>query len=258
MVIDTHAHLNDLRLKDFAGEIAGSMAANNLSAIINVGFDCQSSVMAFEQAKSYGRVYAAVGIHPHDAKNASDKDFDHIEKMSSHAKVVAIGECGLDYYYTHSEKDVQRKIFIRQLELADHAGLPVVLHCRDAYDDMKSILQDCASLLNSGGVLHCYAGSVEMSKIFMKMDLHFSFGGVLTFKNAEKAREVLLSLPKDRFFLETDCPYLTPEPYRGQLNYPQYVNFVAAKAAEILRMPLEEVEAVTTANAKAVFTKLQL
>ena len=250
MIIDTHAHLNDERLLPLVPEIVASMADKGLEAIINVGYDRPSSEKALELAESYDSLYAVVGIHPHDAKTATQDDYLYFEKLSAHKKVLAIGEIGLDFYYDLSDRDVQKKVFIEQLELANSLKLPVVMHVRDAYGLAYEILKEHNSWLNYGGILHCYAGSLEMLPQFMDLGLHVSFGGVVTFKNFGKA-DVIKAVPKDRLLLETDCPYMTPVPFRGKTNLPEYVSLVRDKIQE-WRDDIN-VEEVTTLNAKRFF-----
>lgn len=250
MLIDTHAHLNDERLLPIAGEIVGTMPQKGLGAIINIGFDRPSSELALSLAHTYEPLYAVVGIHPHDAKTATQDDYRYFESVSTDKKVVAIGEIGLDFYYDLSDRDVQKKVFIEQLALAHALKLPVVMHVRDAYGLALEILKENKRFLEYGGVMHCYAGSKELLKDFVSLGLHASFGGVITFKNFAK-QEVVKSCPADRLLLETDCPYMTPVPYRGKTNMPEYISLVRDKIQEW--RPDIDVESVTTQNAKRLF-----
>lgn len=250
MLIDTHAHLNDERLQPFLPEIVASMPEKELEAIINVGYDRPSSELAVKYADENKALYAAVGIHPHDAKNATEADYSYFESVSTNEKVVAIGEIGLDFYYDLSDREVQKEVFIKELELAHSVKLPVVMHVRDAYGLALEILKEHKNLLEYGGVMHCYAGSKELLKEFVDLGLYASFGGVITFKNFGRA-EVVKSCPKDRLLLETDCPYMTPVPHRGKTNLPEYVSLVRDKIQE-WREDID-VEEITTQNAKRLF-----
>ncbi len=250
MLFDTHAHLNDERLLPELATIANDMAKDNLACIVNVGYDRKSSEVAFDSSQNYDGIYCAVGIHPHDAKLATQADYDYFSSVSSNKKVLAYGEIGLDYYYDLSERSVQQAVFCTQLELAHSLKLPVIIHLRDAYQDMQRLIEDNKHYLHNGVVIHCYAGSAEMLKVFNKYDSYYSFGGAITFKNANKG-DIVKAVPLDRLLLETDCPYMTPVPFRGKTNYPKYVKLVAEKMAEFL--PIVDIEAVTTANAKEFF-----
>lgn len=250
MIIDTHAHLNDERLVPLAQEIMGTMQEKGLGAIINVGYDRPSSELALKQAREYENLYAVVGIHPHDAKAQTQDDYRYFESVSQDKKVVAIGEIGLDFYYDLSDRDVQKRVFVEQLELAHALKLPVVMHVRDAYGLALEILKENKRFLEYSGVMHCYAGSKELLKEFVDLGLYASFGGVTTFKNFGKA-EVVKYCPSDRLLLETDCPYMTPVPYRGKTNMPEYITLVRDKIQE-WRDDVD-VESVTTRNARSLF-----
>ena len=250
MIIDTHAHLNDERLSPLIGEIMGTMQTKGLGAIINVGYDRPSSELALAQAREYDNLYAVVGIHPHDAKAQTGDDYTYFESVSKDKKVVAIGEIGLDLYYDLSDREVQKRVFIEQLELAHSLQLPVVMHVRDAYGLALEILKENKRFLEHSGVMHCYAGSKELLKEFVDLGLYASFGGVTTFKNFGKA-EVVKYCPADRLLLETDCPYMTPVPYRGKTNMPEYITLVRDKIQE-WRDDID-VENVTTQNARRLF-----
>lgn len=250
MIIDTHAHLNDERLVPLVQEIMGTMQEKGLGAIINVGYDRPSSELALKQAREYENLYAVVGIHPHDAKAQTQDDYRYFESVSQDKKVVAIGEIGLDFYYDLSDRDVQKRVFVEQLELAHALKLPVVMHVRDAYGLALEILKENKRFLEYSGVMHCYAGSKELLKEFVDLGLYASFGGVTTFKNFGKA-EVVKYCPSDRLLLETDCPYMTPVPYRGKTNMPEYITLVRDKIQE-WRDDVD-VESVTTRNARSLF-----
>lgn len=253
MIIDVHAHLNDEKLISEADAIVRDMQRDGLWAIVNASFDRASSESSVALAERYDGVFATVGTHPHDADGFTEDDAARYAELSREAKVVAIGEIGLDYFYDLSPRDVQKDVFVRQLELAVAVKLPVVLHVRDAYGDALDILKQNKNLLQNGALLHCYSGSEELSREFLKLGCVFSFGGALTFKNAKQNVETLRALPREAFMLETDCPYMTPVPYRGTTNKPANVALVARKAAEILGISVTEVEDITNRNAIAFF-----
>lgn len=216
-----------------------------------------SSELAVTLANKYDKVYAAVGVHPHDADTLDDGACQRLLELANDGKVVGFGEIGLDYYYDLSEREVQKSAFAKQIELAHQANLPVILHVRDAYEDTRKILFDMRNYIQNGLLLHCYSGSSEYVKIFDKLDAYYAFGGAITFKNAKHNLESLAVVPKDRLLLETDCPYMTPVPFRGKANEPKYVALVAQKAAAVLGVSVEEIENITTKNAKRLFTRLK-
>lgn len=256
-MIDTHCHLNDEKLLPIADRIVGDFAHDKIESAICVGYDMPSSRLAVELANKYDKIYCAVGIHPHDADTANEGAYDELRVLAGNQKCVAIGEIGLDYYYDLSEREVQRKAFAKQIELADALKLPVVLHVRDAYEDARKILFDMKNYLNRGVLLHCYSGSSEYVKVFDKLDAYYSFGGAITFKNARHNVEALSTVPLDRLVLETDCPYMTPVPFRGQVNEPKYVALVLEKAAQVLEKDKDELEKITTENAKRLFYRMK-
>ncbi|MEG1529673.1 MAG: TatD family hydrolase [Clostridia bacterium] len=256
-IIDTHCHLNDERLWNDHESLISGLSTYEIESVVCVGYDTASSKMSFDLATKFDAVYAAVGIHPHDSKTATDDDYSQFKGFSANKKVVAIGEIGLDYFYDLSPRDDQKRVFVEQLELADSVNLPVILHIRDAYEDARAILFDNKNKLNNGFVLHCYSGSPEYVKIFDKLDAFYSFGGAITFKNARRNLEAMMAVPKDRLLLETDCPYMTPTPYRGQTNLPKYINLVADKMADELKIDRAELVEKTTFNAKTLFTRLK-
>lgn len=257
MIIDSHAHLSDPRLINRAGEIVGGLADAGLEAVVEVGFDKASSQSAAQLSSKYPNVFAAVGSHPHEAKDY-DVDCEKLYKeLAALDKVVAIGEIGLDYYYDLSPRDVQKDVFARQIDLAHEVGLPVILHIRDAYKDALDILYSKRDKLGAGALLHCYSSSAEMIKQFDKFDCYYAFGGAITFKNAKKD-DVILAAPLDRLLVETDSPYMTPAPHRGEPNEPKYINFVIDKIAEVRSMKREEVVEITRQNTKRLFFKYNL
>ena len=258
MLIDSHAHLNDSDIAPLADRIVGDFESDGILAAVNVGYDMPSSILAVTQTKKYKNVFAAVGMHPHDSRLMTDDDYDTLRKFSKDDKVVAIGEIGLDYHYDLSPRDVQKEVFERQLVLADALKLPVILHVREAYEDTREILERNKQHLSNGVLLHCYSGSAEMVKVFDKYDCYYAFGGAITFKNAKHNLEALKAVRNDRLLLETDCPYMTPVPFRGQMNEPKHINLVLEKAAEILEKDKDELAKETVNNALAFFGKMQL
>ncbi|MDR1702627.1 MAG: TatD family hydrolase [Sporomusaceae bacterium] len=251
MLFDSHAHLYDKR---FAGELDAVLAraaAAGVSGMINVGADAKSSAQTVASAQKYSQIYAAVGIHPHDAKDAAEADYEQFALWAQDAKVVAIGEMGLDYHYDHSPRDVQKEVFIRQLDLARQLHLPVIIHDREAHADVLAIMKKEAQGL--AGVFHCFSGSREMAQEVLKMGFYLSLAGPLTFSNAVHLKEVAKYIPLERLLVETDCPYLTPHPHRGKRNEPAYVKLVAAEAARLKEIDFAELAEQTTANTKELF-----
>lgn len=257
MLIDTHCHLNDEKLFPRADEIVKNFANDGLESAVCVGYDMPSSRLAVSLADKYEPLYAAIGIHPHDADTADYDMYEELATLSSSKKVVAIGEIGLDYHFDDGcPRAIQKGAFIEQIELADTLGLPIILHIRDAYEDAKEILFSERRYIRNGLLLHCYSGSNEFVKIFNELDAYYAFGGAITFKNAKHNIEALKAVPRDRLLLETDCPYMTPEPYRAKCNEPKYVSLVADKAASVLDVSREDIERITSENAKRLFVRM--
>ena len=258
MLIDSHCHLNDEDLAPVADRIVGDFGSDGILAAINVGYDMPSSLLAVEQAKRYEPVFAAIGMHPHDSRLMTEADYDTLCRLSQEDKVVAIGEIGLDYHYDLSPRDTQKQVFERQIVLADELKLPIILHVREAYDDTREILERNKRHLANGVLLHCYSGSAEMVKVFDKYDCYYAFGGAITFKNAKHNLESLKQVRPDRLLFETDCPYMTPVPFRGQTNEPKYINLVLERAGEILEKDKEELAKQSVANTLRLFKRLKL
>ena len=262
--VDIHAHLDSEGLYERLDEVVKSAEENGVEKIITSGADLKSSLLAVEIANKFPNVFATIGIHPQDADGYDEKT-EHIlyqlcavkcvQSMVSQEfrKVVGYGEFGLDYHYENCpSKEVQKDVFIKQLVLADKLKLPVVLHVRDAMEDALAILKANKNLLKHGGVMHCFAGDVNALKEVLELGFLISVGGVLTFKK-NKLEEVVKEAGLDNIVLETDCPWLAPEPFRGKLNEPKYIPLIAKKLAEVLNCSLKEVEEKTTANVKRVF-----
>lgn len=249
VIIDTHVHLNDDRLfKDIDAHIQ-SANDKNVSKMIVIGYDKISSLRAVEIASKYDGVYAAIGIHPSEVHKTGSYDLDDIETLISHPKVVAIGEIGLDYYWDKTYKDLQKEYFIKQIQLANKYNLPISVHMREASLDTFNILKDNPVR----GVMHCYSGSLEMAREFVKLGMYLGISGVVTFKNAREIKEVVQAIDLQYLLSETDAPYLTPEPYRGKLNKPEYVTYVVEKISEIKDIPYEEVINQLNENTNKLF-----
>lgn len=252
MLIDSHAHLDDNRFDKDRDKLIKSLKDDGVDMIINIGADLQSSIKSVSLAEEYDNIYAAIGIHPHSAKEMDDSTIEVLKSFTNREKVVAIGEIGLDYHYDNSPRDVQRKRFKEQLDLAKEVDLPVVIHSRDADQETFDILKE-AQNGTLEGVIHCYSGSVEMAKEYIKLGFYISLAGPVTFKNARVSREVAKAIPLDKLLVETDSPYLTPEPNRGKRNEPMYVRYVAARIAETKGVAFEEVATKAAANTKKLF-----
>jgi TatD DNase family protein len=250
LLVDSHAHLEDEKYDKDREEVIEE-CKKDLTFLINVGSNILTSKQSIKLAHNYDFIYASVGIHPHDAQKEFDK-VEEIERLALQEKVVAIGEIGLDYYYNDPPKEFQKEVFIKQIRLAKKLNLPIIIHDRDAHGDILDILkQEWTKDLR--GVFHSYSGSVEMAFQAIEMNFYISLGGPVTFKNAKKPKEVVKAVPIEKLLIETDSPYLTPEPYRGKRNTPVYVKFVAEKIAELREMSYEEVCRITAENAIKLF-----
>lgn len=253
MLIDSHAHLDDDRFDRDRDEIIKDLKNQGIELVINPGADVASSVKAVSLAKKYNNIYAAVGVHPHDAKDMDDTTLQLLSSLANNEKVIAIGEIGLDYHYDNSPRDIQRKWFVEQIRLAKKLKLPIIIHEREASQDMYHILkQEADGSLT--GVLHCYSGSLEMAKEYLKMGFYISFAGPVTFKNSRISKEVAQNISLDKMLIETDSPYLAPEPKRGKRNEPLNVRYVAAMIAELRGVPFDEIAISTSKNVKKLFS----
>ena len=257
-MIDTHCHLNDKMLVTRVEEIVNNFENDNLLQAIVVGYDFISSKSAIELAQKYKNLYAVIGMHPSDADKWNDEFATFLKENLSSEKVLALGEIGLDYHYENYSKEQQEFVFVEQLKIANECNMPIVIHIRDAMGDLIDILRRNKHLINNGGVVHCYNGSVESYKILREFGFKFSFGGAITFKNARNAPELLKVVDINDILLETDCPYLTPEPYRGKvINEPKYVSCVANKIAEYKGVDVDTVIETANRNTYEVFNKLR-
>lgn len=252
MLFDSHAHLDGERFDKDRDLVINRAKANGIGYIMNPGADFESSVRAVELAQQYDMIYAAVGIHPHDASSLDDSLLMMIEALSKKPKVQAIGEIGLDFHYDYSPRDVQRKWFIEQLRLAKRLNMPVIIHDREANQETFDTLRK-EQAFDTGVLMHCYSGSGELAKEYVKLGGYISIAGPVTYKNSRKLIEVIQTVPLERLMIETDSPYLTPEPFRGKRNESLYVKYVCEKIAQIKGLSIEEVAEATTANAKTYF-----
>ena len=251
MLFDTHAHLNDPAFDPDREELMAGLAGKGVGYVMNAGCSLESSRDIVRMAENYPWLYASVGSHPDSADEVNEEVIEEYRKLCKLSpKVKAIGEIGLDYYYEDIPRDVQKKAFRMQMELAKEVELPVIIHERDAHDDGMRIVKEFPGVT---GVFHCYSGSAEMARQLVNMGWYIGFTGVLTFKNARKAVETAASIPLDRIVLETDCPFMAPEPFRGKRNDPGYLYRMAERLAEIRGISVEEATAATTANAKALY-----
>ena len=250
MLFDTHAHYDARRFDSDRHELLASMEQNGVGRILNAGCDLESSRMAMELAHQYNFIYAAVGSHPDDADHVDGALVDTYWELAKDKKVVAIGEIGLDYYYEDVPREQQKKAFRMQMELARELNLPVIVHERDAHGDGLEIVKDFPDVT---GVFHCYSGSLEMARELVKLGWYVGFTGVLTFKNARKALEVAENVPLHRIVLETDCPYMAPEPYRGKRCDSTMLPRMAEKLAQLRDKTVEEIEQITWENGCRLF-----
>lgn len=252
MLFDSHAHLDDGRFDKDRDNVLKRAKQNNIQYILNPGADLNTSIRAVNLSEKYDMIYAAVGVHPHEVKDMDEDTIKVLKALTNREKVVAIGEIGLDFYYDHSPRDTQRKWFGKQIKLAKEINLPIIIHDRDAHQEVFDTLKkhDAGNL---GCVMHCYSGSVEMAREYIKMGVYISLAGPVTFKNARKTYEVAKEIPLEWLLVETDSPYLAPVPYRGKRNEPAYVRFVAQKIAEAKQISVEEVVRITALNTKKLF-----
>ena len=249
-LIDTHAHLYEPCYMENTDELMREMQANGIEKIVCVGCELETSKRTLELCDRYDFIYGEVGFHPCDTKDVTESDWEEMKKLLSHPKVRALGEIGLDYYWENSPRDKQIYWFEKQLDYAYEIGLPVVIHSRDATAQTLEILRRHKV---HKGVFHCFSGSVETLKELVKMGYSISLGGVVTFKNARRAVECAAAVPLDRIMLETDCPFMAPEPHRGKTNRPDYTMYVAEKIAELKDMDVQEFVNITRDNAIKFF-----
>ena len=250
MLFDTHAHLNDPAFDPDREEVMAGLAAKGVGLVMNAGCSLESSRDIVQMAERYPWLYASVGSHPDSANEVDEDVIEAYRQLCRHEKVKAIGEIGLDYYYEDIPREIQKKAFRMQMALAKELNMPVIIHEREAHDDGMRIVKEFPGVT---GVFHCYSGSAEMARQLVNMGWYIGFTGVLTFKNARKAVETAASIPLERIVIETDCPFMAPEPYRGKRNDPGYLYRMAEKLAEIRGITPEEAARATTENAKQLY-----
>ena len=249
---DSHCHVDEEKFNEDRDTVLARMREHGITRFAVIGSDMESSRHAIAFAANTPGAIAAGGFHPHEAKRFREVDCEEIAAWYRKGKIRAIGEIGLDYYYDFSPREVQRAVCIRQMELAWEIGAPVVYHIRDAHGDMLEIMKSMKDRL-TGGIIHCFSGSAEMAREYLKLGFHISFAGPVTFKKAPKLQEAALLVPRDRLLIETDSPYMAPEPVRGTRNEPTNVRYVGMKLAELRGETAEEVAAYTTENAMRVY-----
>lgn len=254
-LFDSHSHYNDSKFDVDRDEIIKETLANGVSNFIVAGYNIDSSKKAIEIANKYEGLYAITGISPNDLENIIEEDIEksiaEIEKIANDAKVVAIGEIGLDYYWNKENKELQKKMFIEQIKLANKLNLPIVIHTRDAFLDTIQVLKE--NNVEKKGIFHCCPLNRELVKEALKLGFYISLSGVITFKNTKNADDIINMIPEDKLLIETDSPYLSPEPVRGKRNNSMNVKYVAEKIAEVKNKTIEEIADITSKNAKTVF-----
>lgn len=248
MFIDTHCHVFS-EYYDNIDEVVNQCKKNNVNRIIVNGCDINSNKEVLELVNKYDVIYGAIGFHPTELDDFKDEYFEFLENNISNPKIVAIGEIGLDYYYDNTDKDKQKEIFKRQLDIANKYNKPIIVHSRNSIQDTYNILKE----YNLFGSIHCFSGSVEMAREFIKIGYKLGIGGIITYKNAKNIREVVKNIDLSYILLETDSPYLTPSPYRGKNNSPEYIPLIANTIADIKNISINDVSEVTTASAEEIF-----
>ena len=249
---DSHCHVDEEAFDEDREEVLSRMKANGITRCAVIGSDMETSRRAAAFAAAHSGIVAAGGIHPHEASRFREDDLDELRDMYQDRRIRAIGEIGLDFYYDHSPRDLQREVCIRQMELAWELKAPVAYHIRDAHQEMLEIMKSMKARL-TGGIIHCFSGSAEIAKEYLKLGYFISFAGPLTFKKAPRLKEAVKLIPKDRLLIETDSPYMAPEPVRGRRNEPANVRYVGLKMAELRGEEPEEVAAFTTENAMRIY-----
>lgn len=253
-MIDSHVHLDDNRFKKDRDRVIANFERDGVDLVVNIGADLVTSKSSVFLAENNERIYATVGVHPHDAKTYDQEVEDQLKMLAKRDKVVAIGEIGLDYHYDNSPRDVQKEVFIKQLALAKELSMPVVIHTREADKDTMDILKEAKEKdPNLVCLIHCFSSSVEIMREYVKMGFYIALGGASTFKNAKTPKKVALEVPIEKLLLETDAPYMTPEPFRGKRNEPKYVRLVAENIADIRGMDIEELISITDKNTKEFY-----
>lgn len=250
-LFDSHAHYNDEKFEEDREEVLKEIYKSGVTKLVNAGYSLESSKTAIEIAKAHDFIYATVGISPNDIENFKNEDLDNIIKLASNKKVVAIGEIGLDYYWNKENKNLQKEVFISQIKIANELNLPIVIHTREAIYDTLEILKN--NSCNRKGIFHCCPFNVDLVREGLKLGFYISFAGPTTFKNSKNATEIINMVPLDKMLIETDSPYLSPEPLRGKRNDSRNVKYIAQKIADIKEISIEEVAKKTYDNAKRIF-----
>lgn len=251
MIIDTHAHYDDKQFDTDRKEVLEAMESEGVGIIVNASAKYSSCRQVIDLAEEYPFVYAMVGVHPDEVGELNEETFEELRRLAREPKVVAIGEIGLDYYWDEEPRTVQKQWFIRQLELARELDLPVNIHSREASEDTFQIMKEHAAGLT--GSIHCFSGSKELALEYVKRGFYIGVGGVVTFKNGKKLKQVVEAIPLESIVLETDCPYLAPEPFRGKRNQSSYIRYVAEEIAQLKGVTYEEVIAQTEENARKLY-----
>ncbi|MCL2512748.1 MAG: TatD family hydrolase [Oscillospiraceae bacterium] len=253
-IFDSHAHYDDGRFDEDRDAILTALPGKGVCGVVNCGTDVKSSVFSKDLAEKYGFIRFAAAIHPHEAAKIDESDYDSVIELAAHEKCVAIGETGLDYHYDFTPRDVQIRVFERHLQIAAELGLPVIIHDREAHSDVLEIIKKYRTKgVRLKGVLHCFSGGAELAKETAELGMYIGFGGAVTFKNAKKPLEAAAAVPLDRLLLETDAPYMSPEPFRGKRCGSDMIKYTAEKIAEIKKIETQELLAITKDNAAALF-----
>lgn len=253
-LIDTHSHLCDTKFDNDRLETIQRASEKGVKKIIEIGCDPSLWDKVLNLADSNADIYCALGIHPQEASKITQPIFEKLENLSASKKVIAIGETGLDYYHENSPRDIQKEVFLKHIQLALKTNKPLVIHCRDAYNDMIEILKDeFHSNKNINGVIHCFSGSIEHALWFTKMGFILGIDGPVTYPTANKLRHIVENIPLEKIILETDSPYLTPQDFRGKRNEPAYLYFIAEQIAKIRQTSIENIISITTSNAQKLF-----
>lgn len=252
MIIDTHAHYDDEAFNEDRDVLLSGLSSQGIEMVVNIGASIQTTKNTLELMKRYPFVYGAVGVHPSETGELEEHLMGWLKEAAGQPKVVAIGEIGLDYYWNEPERETQKHWFVRQLCLAREVGLPVVIHSRDAAKDTLEIMKE-QKAGDMGGVIHCFSYGVELAREYLDMGFYLGIGGVVTFKNAKKLKEVVEYMPMERMVLETDCPYLSPEPFRGKRNSSLNLPYVVKVVSEIKGIPEQDVISITRDNARVMY-----
>ena len=252
MIFESHAHYEDARFDEDREALLSSFPQKGIDYVVNVGSSLKTTQQSIALAKQYDFIYAAAGVHPEETAELNEENFACLCEQMKQEKVVAVGEIGLDYHWDEPERKIQKVWFERQIALARQVSLPMIIHSRDAAQDTLDIMKVCKAE-EAGGVIHCFSYGVEMAREYLNMGFYIGIGGVLTFKNAKKLKEVAKYVPLDRILLETDCPYMAPEPHRGKRNSSIYLPYVAETLATIKGVDVEEVYQTTRENGKQMY-----